>query len=308
MFAHWIALDPGSEYLRFYDLSNHKEVIIKNCIVSKDDKPLAVGKETAAYIYQNKKDIQIQYPIKQNRIINDVTPLIKQGLKSLDVSQNVFKPCVVVCVHDEVDKKQKQKWQQQLVSCKVRKVEFVTSMSLLQKEEACFIIHAGHSYTELGIYAHGNEFAHKIIYFGGMGMDEKIKTIIAQKQNCLISNEDAMALKEAVSNAFKENKNPLLECMAMDRYGKLVKIQVRATDIWVALEEEIKQIVLWAKHCYMNMGNEMKQRLMNNGILLSGGLANCFGLKEALKHEFDCPIICTIKPECDIIEQMKGLK
>ena len=94
----------------------------------------------------------------------------------------------------------------------------------------------------------------------------------------------------------------------MDRYGKLVNIQIRASDLWPAMEEQILQVVLWAKHCYMNMGSEMKQRLMNNGIMLSGGLANCFGLKEALKHEFDCPIICTTKPECDIIEQMKGLK
>ena len=139
-------------------------------------------------------------------------------------------------------------------------------------------------------------------------MDEKIKMTIAQKQNCLISNEDASALKEAVSQAFKMNKNPMLQCMAMDRYGKLVNIQIRASDLWPAMEEQILQVVLWAKHCYMNMGSEMKQRLMNNGIMLSGGLANCFGLKEALKHEFDCPIICTTKPECDIIEQMKGLK
>lgn len=308
MFAHWIALDPGSNSLRLYDYFNDREVCLKTCIAYDKQKMIALAEQALAYVYQNKKDIKVRYPIKQGDILNDVTPLIRQALKELKVSQNVFKPCFLVCLNEDVSDEQKLKWQQQLAACKVRKVEFITPMEVLQTEQACFIIHAGHSYTEMGIYAHGHEFAHKIIYFGGMGMDEKIKMTIAQKQNCLISNEDASDLKEAVSQAFKMNKNPMLQCMAMDRYGKLVNIQIRASDLWPAMEEQILQVVLWAKHCYMNMGSEMKQRLMNNGIMLSGGLANCFGLKEALKHEFDCPIICTTKPECDIIEQMKGLK
>ena len=170
MFAHWIALDPGSNSLRLYDYFNDREVCLKTCIAYDKQKMIAMAEQALAYVYQNKKDIKVRYPIKQGDILNDVTPLIRQALKELKVSQNVFKPCFLVCLNEDVSDEQKLKWQQQLAACKVRKVEFITPMEVLQTEQACFIIHAGHSYTEMGIYAHGHEFAHKIIYFGGMRM------------------------------------------------------------------------------------------------------------------------------------------
>lgn len=308
MLAHWIALDPGSNLLRLYDYSRQKEIKIKSCIALNQDKLIATGKDALGYVYSAQRTIQVKYPIKQGNINGDITPLIKAALKELKVSQNIFKPCMVVCLNEAVDMSQRQKWQQQLILSGIRKVEFVNTMELLASEEACFIIHAGHSCTEIGIYAYGQTFAHKMVYFSGSSMDEKIKTIIAQKTNCLIWDEDASALRETVSQAFYSHKNAMLQCHALDRFGKVTQIQVLSSDIWPAMEEEIKQIVLWARQCYMNMGNEMKERLMRNGIHLSGGLASCFGLKEALSQAFDCPIICTKLPECDIIEQMKGLK
>ena len=48
--------------------------------------------------------------------------------------------------------------------------------------------------------------------------------------------------------------------------------------------------------------------LYENGILLSGGMANCFGLRQNLQEELNHPVICTNRPESDLIENMKGWK
>ena len=132
MFAHWIALDPGSNSLRLYDYFNDREVCLKTCIAYDKQKMIALAEQALAYVYQNKKDIKVRYPIKQGDILNDVTPLIRQALKELKVSQNVFKPCFLVCLNEDVSVEQKLKWQQQLAACKVRKVEFITPMEVLQ--------------------------------------------------------------------------------------------------------------------------------------------------------------------------------
>lgn len=309
MFENWIGLDAGADTLRFYEYSKSKEILIPNFIVYENSTDTSMAPDDyLSYVYNNNRNIQIRYPISQGKFYSTIRPLIKKGLKDLNATSNLFKPSFLVCLPDGTDQKIKQSWQQELVACGIRKVEFVSTMDVLQSQEACFMIHAGHSYTEIGIYAYQTEFAHKIIHFAGLDMDEEIKLIVAKKTNCLISNEDAKALKKAMSDSFNNQKNAILECNAFDKRGQLVRIQLRASDIWPAVEKVIQQIVLWAKSCYMNMGMDMKQRLMHNGIYLSGGLANCFGLKQALQKEFDCLIICQNNPECAIIEQMKGWK
>ena len=40
---------------------------------------IALAEQALAYVYQNKKDIKVRYPIKQGDILNDVTPLIRQS-------------------------------------------------------------------------------------------------------------------------------------------------------------------------------------------------------------------------------------
>lgn len=308
MFEHWLALDAGAKNLRLYDYSKNKEVVLENRIVSKNGQVLAWGKDSLNYLYSSDRSIQVKCPVYQNKLIGDIKPLIKAGFKELKVSQNIFRPCVLVCVNEQLTLQERQKWQQELVLCGVRKVEFVNTMDLLQSEEPCFIVHSGHSYTEIGIYAYQKEFAHKMIYFAGMEIDEQIKKLMAQKTNCLVSDEDAMVLKEMASKALFEQKNVTLTCHALDRFGKQVVVSIRAYQLWPAFEDTIKQIVLWVKQCYMNMGMEMQRQLMENGVYLSGGLARCFGVKQALQHELDTLIICTNHTECDIIEQMKGWK
>lgn len=308
MLSHWIAFDPGARTLRFYDYENEKVYCIDTSYCVKDERVIALGKDVCKYVYENPRVYQVKYPLDQQHLVADITPLVKKAFKKLNVFSCFFKSCVLLACHNEVNEEQRLAWQESLLSLGVRKVEFVDNTDLLQEEDPCMFIHAGHSYTEIGIYAYHQEFAHKIIYFSGSVMDEKIKTILAQKQNCLISNEDASALKEAVSQAFRQNKNPMLQCTALDRFGKATRVEIRAGDLWPAMEEVIKQIVLWAQECFQSMGVDMKEHLRTKGIYLSGGLAHCFGLKEALQHAFDCPIICTKTPEYVMIEQMKGLK
>ena len=69
-----------------------------------------------------------------------------------------------------------------------------------------------------------------------------------------------------------------------------------------------QQIVLWAKQCFKEQPFEMKQTLLKKGILLDGGLAHCFGLRQLLEQAFSCPVITPEFPEYEIINTMKELR
>ena len=79
-------------------------------------------------------------------------------------------------------------------------------------------------------------------------------------------------------------------------------------DLWPCMKSVIDQVTLWAKQCMERVSVEMKEQIHENGILLSGGMANCFGLRQNLQEELKHPVICTNRPESDLIENMKGWK
>lgn len=139
-------------------------------------------------------------------------------------------------------------------------------------------------------------------------VDELIQKKIAKMTNCMIGIEDANALKQAASQALWKGKNATLLCTAINSHNEYVQIQCKAMDLWPCMENVIQQITLWAKQCMESVSIEMKETIHQNGILLSGGMAYCFGMRQLLQQELNHPVICTEKPEDDLIENMKGWK
>ena len=50
MFAHWIALDPGSNSLRLYDYFNDREVCLKTSMAYHKEKMIGLAEQALAYV------------------------------------------------------------------------------------------------------------------------------------------------------------------------------------------------------------------------------------------------------------------
>ena len=307
MFERWFLLDAGAYELRLHDCSKHTDAKTRTIVAVKNNQPLFYGQEAISCIYQDPL-MQIRYPIWEDSVDSMIHSLIENCMNVLQADQSLLKPCIWMAVPNWYDEAYRTKWQHILLDSGIKKVKFITNMDLLQTKEACFLIHAGHSCTEMGIYVNGTCRSYKKIFFAGSRMDEQIKRIVATKTNCLISNEDAMALKKAASDAFWKNQNVRLSCTALDRYQHMQRISISAWDLWPGMEMIEQQIVLWAKQCFKEQPLQMKEALLKNGFLLSGGLAHCFGLRQLLEQAFGCTILHTNTPEYDIINTMKELK
>lgn len=307
MFERWLALDVGAYEVRLHDYGHQSDAKTRTVMAFRHHEPIAYGQDALAYIYRD-PSVQVRYPIQEDDVDRSISFLISHCLEVLKSSQTLLKPCIWMAVPSGLDEEARMRWQHILLDAGIKKTKFISNEELLQTKEACFLIHAGHSYTEMGIFVNGTKRAYKKISFAGSRMDDQIKRIVATKTNCLISNEDASALKHAASDAFWKNKNVRLACMAMDRYQRLGQIEISASDLWPALEMIEQQIVLWAKQCFKEQPFEMKQALLKKGILLDGGLAHCFGLRQLLEQAFSCPVITPEFPEYEIINTMKELR
>lgn len=308
MFDHWYALDLGGHACRFYDFLEEKECSLPTLIAWQDKQAIAVGQDALRYVYKDQRKTSVKEPLDYNRMMSSVAPLVQAGMKQLESSHSVFRPRALVVVPTETSEEQLYHWQTEINKAGIAKIDFMTVMDALQTIEPTMLIHCGHTYTEIGVYSHEQRIVLKTIFFAGKHVDELIQKKIAELSNCLITFEDARALKEAASQALWKGKNATLLCNAKNQRNEFVQVTCKAMDLWPCMKSVIDQVTLWAKQCMERVSVEMKEQIHENGILLSGGMANCFGLRQNLQEELNHPVICTNRPESDLIENMKGWK
>ncbi len=303
MLNHWYTVDAGAYYIRFYDNVKDQKVAIRSVTASQNGKIIASGKKALEQIYN--PDIQIRYPINHEHILSTIQPIIKKGLRALRSNRNIVGPSIYMCVPTDMEQEVKDAWTERFLDAGAKNVKFVSIMDVLQTQEPTMIIHAGHSYTEIGIYAQGQQYSQKTIFYGGRQMDENIQQYFEQNYRCFVTLEDACALKEAATAAFLQSKNVTLRVNAFNAERQLGQLQIKAMEIWPCMQSICDQITLWAKDAMEHIDVNMKEAIHANGILLSGGLARCFGVKQSLEYALNCPVLCTATPEYDIIENMK---
>ncbi len=301
----WYALDLGAYQMHFYDYSSQEITMIPTLMALENGRLIAYGKDAYPYLYKDLNRVQIKYPISHGQMLNSVSAFISGGLEQLHAYDHVFRPCVLVSVPFDLTHQQRDIWQREFLKCDISKVEFVENMDVLQKDDTCFMIHAGHSYTQLAIYVDNEKILEKTLFYAGAQMDEQIQKLVYMKTACFISKVDAASLKEQASMTLATNKDALLSCYGFDQRQNLCSIQIQASYLWPALEMVEKQISLWAKHCFDQLPMKVQEYVLLNGIHVSGGLANCFGLSQILSAQLSCPILCTKQGQCAMINALK---
>ena len=304
----WIALDIGAYSARFYDFSTQKQVVLKTIIAEKGSEVLGVSNQALAYLYKDLDTVQIQYPISHGRILHSIEPLVHEGLDQLHAYDSLLRPSVLVIIPSETTQRQREQWQQTCLNCGVRKVELISNLEVLQEENPCFLVHSGHSYTEIHICTYDKTIVSKTIFYAGIQIDEQIQKIVYMETGCFITKMDAAHLKEMASHAFKYKKNSLLMCYGFDERQNLHQVQIESSLLWPAFEMVSSQISLWVKHCFDSLPASLQEYFLVHGIEMSGGLADCYGTSQYIAQSISCPVLCTKRGQYDMIEALKGVK
>lgn len=304
----WIGLDLGAYQTQFYDFSTQQQISLQTIIAKKDNQVLGVSDEALPYLYKDLNTVQIQYPLAHGQMIHSIEPLLKQGLEQLHAFDGLLRPCILASVCNDFSQRQRELWQNVFLNCGIRKVEFISNLEVLQQDEACFLVHSGHSYTEISICAYDKVLVCETIDYAGMQIDEQIQKIVLMKTGCFITKYDAAKLKEAASDAFWQQKNHVLMCYGFDKRQILHPLHIESSWLWPAFEMIDRQIALWVKHCFDGLPSSLQEHFLLHGIELSGGLANCFGTSQILSQRISCPVICTKQGQYDMIDALKGVK
>lgn len=304
MFTKWYALDAGAYMFRLYDIHGEKWNECRSCYGIKEGNIEEIGISALPFEHMDYKH-KVQYVMEKGKIKQDPTPILSKMIEELRPQTHLFRPSFVVSLPMNAQEADKLQWKKVLMTLGAKQVRFIPCLQVLDKDVYNFEIHVGHSLCQIALYENGTLRFQKAISLAGKRMDEVIQEKVGKMYNCLISLEDANAIKKAISDVLWQNKNGTISCWGMNRYQKYEKIEVRAFDVWPCMEEVEKQIAQEVWQCFQQMGMITRQKVCRNHVRLSGGMASCFGLRQMLEKELYCPIICTQAPSYDIISAMK---
>lgn len=171
----------------------------------------------------------------------------------------------------------------------------------IARKEGAMIVDVGGGTTDIAVISMGGTVVGKSIQTAGGDFDEAIATYIKEQYNLLIDVGIAEEIKKKIGTCkvTLQEKSMKIRGYNMED-GMIQDVTVTSSEIRKALDKNMKKIINAIKQVLIVTPPEMKQSVMEQGILLSGGSALLNGMELRIEQELgittmtsDVPIDCT---------------
>lgn len=274
-------IDPGSHELRIYDPKTRTIARLRSCYLK--NSPKLTG-DRALEGYWEQQGSDLVYPFRQGVIINDPKPLFDPLFAQMPAGRFMFQPGSLLCCAIIPEPAMQRRYVQLLRPYGLAYTRFEQPVCPGRKNLYVHI-HAGASQTIISLVDGQKTVRSLLCTHAGIEIDRAIAALIGRRYRSMISAEDARALKEASSRAFAGQRNPKLSCTVLDQKQGYVRLTIPAFELWPCLEETEKRIASSVRTFLASLGLDTLEKALESPVLLTGGLAECFGLKETLEKE-----------------------
>ncbi|MEY8309111.1 rod shape-determining protein [Erysipelotrichaceae bacterium 51-3] len=299
MFESSYLIDPGAHMTRMYDPKTRSVVSVRSCRLAKC--PQVVGQQALEQSWQGND--RLVYPFSKEKIKVDPAPLIKNLFAQAPADRYLLVPRAGILSYGPVDEEREKEWQQLMRPFHLSKVSFVSALEPVDSTPS-FHIHAGASLIHFITTSDQQILDYYALPLAGLKIDEAISREITRVFQCLISSEDACALKEAVSNALSQGRNPVLSVTGLNQHNEYVQIRFRAADLWGCIEPVLRRIAQEASRFVCRKGPEIMEQVLRHPVLLTGGLASCYGFSDLLKQSLHCEVQIPDNPAEWVLERL----
>ena len=256
---------------------------------------LKIGDEAKKMLGRTPANIVPISPIVAGVISDyDMTSRMLKEFISHITSFSLFKPRVLICVPGSITGVEERALIDAAIEAGARKV-YLTEAALatavgagidISKADGHMIVDIGSGTTEVAVVSLGGVVERESIKTAGAAFDEAIVRYIRKKHNLLIGTRTAEELKLSIGCvtprpevSYEEVKG---RCLVT---GLPRSITVSSTDMAEALEEPVAQI-MEAVHLVLEQTlPELVGDVSENGIILSGGGSQIWGLDKAVTEQ-----------------------
>ena len=292
-----IALDLGTANARLR-LNNEENAIDQPSVIAyrKDDNEiLAVGDEAYAMLGKTSAKINVVFPLEGGVIAESglVEELVNIFMADVCTSRVVM-PRVVACIPGEITEVEKRAIVGAISSFGVRRVLLIEAAKAaafgsgrdIMTPHGTMIVDMGAGTIDIAVMSLGGMSVSKTIKTAGNAMDEEIIKYVRRKHNLIIGKAMAKACKETIACALDPEEELTFRVKGRDALRGLPRaLHVTAAEMHEAVSDILTLIVNAVIDVLEDTPPELLGDIQQDGIVLTGGLAQMTGMKELLEKE-----------------------
>lgn len=302
MFESSYILDAGSYALRLYDPKTKSIVSMPACMLSDGSQ---AGIEALAHVWDENR--KLLWPFWQETIQDSPAALLKALFAKASPERFYLVPSIQVLSFQQPDAALARQWNELLIPYHFGRVDIVPAF-IPEGNDGFFHIHAGHSLVHFVMGTRHEVLAYKALPVAGRSVDQAIIDEIARVFKVLITPEDACTLKETVSRALHEGRNPHLSVTGLGQKNDYERVSFRAADLWGCMEAVLLKIAQSAAEFVCSQGAELMEDVLASSARVSGGLALCYGFVPLLARSLHADVRLVSNPETWVIDAMRACR
>jgi len=276
------------------------------------NKVLAVGQEAKMMLGRTPGHIEAIRPMKDGVIADFevAEAMLRYFIKKANSRRTLIRPRVIVCVPSGITQVEKRAVRESAESAGAREVFLIEEPMAaaigaglpITEPTSNMVVDIGGGTTEVAVISLAGIVYSKSVRVGGDKMDEAILQYIKSKYNLLIGERSAELIKTTVGNAYRDEKAEHMQIKGRDLATGIPKvIGIDSDEVRQAIIEQIKTVVETVKSALEQTPPELAADIVDNGIVLTGGVALLKGLDSLLREETGLPITITEDPLTTVV-------
>lgn len=276
------------------------------------NKVLAVGQEAKMMLGRTPGHIEAIRPMKDGVIADFevAEAMLRYFIKKANNRRTLIRPRVIVCVPSGITQVEKRAVRESAESAGAREVFLIEEPMAaaigaglpITEPTSNMVVDIGGGTTEVAVISLAGIVYSKSVRVGGDKMDEAILQYIKSKYNLLIGERSAELIKTTVGNAYRDEKAEHMQIKGRDLATGIPKIiGIDSDEVREAIIEQIKTVVETVKSALEQTPPELAADIVDNGIVLTGGVALLKGLDSLLREETGLPITITEDPLTTVV-------
>ncbi len=255
---------------------------------------LRIGEEAKKMLGRTPANIVPIHPIVSGVISDyDMTARMLKEFISRITSFSLFKPRVLICVPASITGVEERAVIDAAIEAGARKVYLLESSLAtavgagidINKPDGHMIIDIGSGTTEAAVVSLGGVVECESVKAAGMTFDEAIVRYVRKKHNLLIGLRTAEELKQSIGCVL-----PRPEVVYEEVKGRCLitglprSVTISSTDMIEALEEPVSRVMEAVHMVLERTPPELTADISQNGIVLSGGGGQLWGLDKLIEE------------------------
>ena len=276
------------------------------------NKVLAVGQEAKMMLGRTPGHIEAIRPMKDGVIADFevAEAMLRYFIKKANNRRTLIRPRVIVCVPSGITQVEKRAVRESAESAGAREVFLIEEPMAaaigaglpITEPTSNMVVDIGGGTTEVAVISLAGIVYSKSVRVGGDKMDEAILQYIKGKYNLLIGERSSELIKTTVGNAYRDEKAEHMQIKGRDLATGIPKIiGIDSDEVRQAIIEQLKTIVETVKSALEQTPPELAADIVDNGIVLTGGVALLKGLDNLLREETGLPITITEDPLTTVV-------